>query len=158
MDNGIYTVTLTVNDDDGGVGVDTLTVTVNNVAPTVDAGSDQTVDEGDVVSFSGSFTDPGSADTYVIDWDFGDGLTDSGTLTQSHVYTNDGIYTATLTITDDDGSSTSDTLTVTVNNVAPMLLIVEFIDGTTYKSFDEGDRPYLTLTGDWTDPGADDYG
>ena len=47
----------------GGPGSDTLAVTVINVAPTVDAGADQTVNEGDVVSFSGSFSDPGSGDT-----------------------------------------------------------------------------------------------
>jgi hypothetical protein len=53
---------------------------VNNVAPTMDARSDQTVDEGAVVNFSGSFTDPGLVDTHTIDWDFGDGTTTGGAL------------------------------------------------------------------------------
>ena len=35
-------------------------VIVNNVAPVVNAGGDQTVEEGVGVSFSGSFTDAGS--------------------------------------------------------------------------------------------------
>ena len=53
--SGTFTVTLTVTDDDGGVGSDTLVVTVNpaNVPPAVDAGPDQTVNEGSTVNFAG---------------------------------------------------------------------------------------------------------
>jgi VCBS repeat-containing protein len=104
-----------------------MTLTVNNVAPTVDGGSDQTVNEGDIVSFSGWFTDPGSADTHTIAWDFGDGTTAAGTLTPTHVYADNGVYTVALTVTDDDGASTSDTLAVTVNNVAPNVETI-FVD------------------------------
>jgi len=118
-DNGVYTVTLTVTDDDGGSTSDTLLVTVANVAPVVNAGDDQLADEGSSVSFSGGFTDAGSADTHTMLWDFGDGATASGTLSPSHAYADNGVYTVTLTVTDDDGGSTSDTLTMTVNNVAP---------------------------------------
>ena len=118
VDNGVYTVTLTVTDDDGGVGADTLEVTVNNVAPTVNAGANQTSDEGDPVNFGGSFTDPGTVDTHTFHWDFGDGGS-SGSLTTSHVFADDGVYRVTLTVTDDDGGVGTDTLTVTVNNVAP---------------------------------------
>ena len=39
-DNGVYTVTVTVMDDDGGVTVQTFEVTVNNVAPTLDVAPD----------------------------------------------------------------------------------------------------------------------
>ena len=105
--------------DQMGTDTDTAVVTVSNVAPSVDGGADQTVDEGDAVSFSGSFSDPGSADTHTIAWDFGDGTTDSGTLTPTHTYGDDGVYTVNLTVTDDDGGVGVDTLDITVNNVAP---------------------------------------
>ena len=45
-DNGTYTVTVTVNDDDGGSDSETFSVTVNNVAPTLAVVADQNVDEG----------------------------------------------------------------------------------------------------------------
>jgi PKD repeat protein len=90
-DDGSYIVTLTVVDDDGGVGVDTLTVTVTNVAPMVYAGRDQNVAEGDTVQFSGSFTDT-DYDTHTVEWDFGDGHTASGTLQPTHQYGDDGSY------------------------------------------------------------------
>jgi len=124
VDDGTYTVTLTVTDDDGGVGADTLTVMVNNVPPAVDAGPDQTVNEGNTVNFSGSFTDPGAADSHTIEWDFGDGSPPvSGSLTPSHAYVDDGTYTVTLTVTDDDGGVGADTLTVMVNDLGPTALL-----------------------------------
>src|SRR5207253_5449231 len=61
-DNGTYTATFTVTDDDGGVGSSSVVVTVNNVAPTANAGAAQTVNEGTAVNLAGTFTEPGSAD------------------------------------------------------------------------------------------------
>jgi PKD repeat protein len=117
---GTYTVKGMIKDNDGGYTEYTTDVMVNNVAPTVDAGQDQTVDEGDTVSFLGSFTDLGWLDTHIIEWDFGDGGTATGTLTPTHAYGDNDVYTVTLTVTDDDGGiGTDDTLTVTVNNIAP---------------------------------------
>lgn len=159
-DNYAGTVVLQVRDSraegalmDGAIS----SVTVNNIAPTVDAGSDQTVNEGDTVSFSGSFTDPGASDTHTIEWDFGDGSTTSGTLTPTHVYGDNGVYTVTLTVTDDDGDVGTDTLTVTVNNVAPSIsdLVMtppnpdnpEFILPTVHEPL---------FTGSVIDPGSDD--
>ena len=58
-DNGVYTITITITDDDGGIGVDTAIIIVNNVPPTVDIGPDIEVFAGDTVDFSGTFSDPG---------------------------------------------------------------------------------------------------
>ena len=128
--------------------VDTTTVTVDNVAPTVNAGSDQTIDEGDTVSFVGSFSDPGPLDTHTVEWDFGDATTETGILTPTHVYGDNGIYTVTLTVTDDDSGESTDTLTVTVNNVAPS------VEPFGPFTVDEGTQLGLTATS--TDPGSDD--
>jgi len=105
---------------------ETATVTVSNVAPTVEAGADQTVDEGSSMSFSGSFTDPCAEDTHTIEWNFGDGSF-SSELNPTHDYDDNGVYTVTLTVTDDDGGVGTDTLTVTVNNVAPTINESSFI-------------------------------
>ena len=148
-DNGTYTVTLTVTDDNAASTLDILNVTVENVAPIVDAGEDQIANEGDIVSFAGSFTDPGTADTHLIEWDFGDGTQiSSGTLTPTHTYADNGTYVVNLTVTDDDGASTSDTLIVTVNNVAPVL--DECADQTVQWGYT------MTFSRSFTDPG-DDY-
>lgn len=125
----VPTVTNVWDDDFSGIAkvevsdgtlTDTATagVTVDNVAPIANASADQTANEGDTISFSGSFTDPGS-DTHSIQWDFGDGATASETLTPAHKYVDNGVYTVTFNVTDDNGGVGKDTLIVTVNNVAP---------------------------------------
>ncbi len=58
--------------DGSATSTDTATVTVNNVAPTVDAGLDETIVEGGTFSSSGSFTDPGT-DTWTATVNYGDG-------------------------------------------------------------------------------------
>ena len=122
-DDGLYTVTIDVEDDDGGIGSATASVTVQNVAPLVEAGRDQTVDEGAVVRFNGSFMDPGVLDTHTIEWDFGDGTNAANSLTPTHIYADDGEYTVSLSMIDSDGGFGSDTLTVGVTNKPPVVEI-----------------------------------
>jgi plastocyanin len=96
-----------------------LDITVLARTPVVDAGPDQTVNEGDLVAFSGSYNDPDVGETHTIGWDFDDGTAASGTLTPTHTYPDNGTYTVTLTVTDSGGRSGQDTLTVVVNDLGP---------------------------------------
>jgi hypothetical protein len=119
----IITVTLQVSDGDGGVTTDSTTVTVNNVAPTADAGGPYTVDEGGSVGLSGSGTDP--VDTLSYAWDLdNDGYYDdaTGQTPTFDASSLDGPATVTVTlqVSDGDGGVTTDSTTVTVNNVAPI--------------------------------------
>ena len=115
-DDAVYTVGLRVTDTEGATAATTTTITVQNIAPIVNAGADRSARPNEVVTFSGAFTDPGVLDTHTIAWDFGDGGTTSGTLSPTHTYVNSGSYTVTLTITDDDDGVGVDTLRVNVRS------------------------------------------
>jgi uncharacterized repeat protein (TIGR01451 family) len=110
-----YTIRLHLSDSDGAVTSETASVTVHNVAPGVTASAAQTTSQsGAPLDFSGLITDPGLEDTFTILWDFGDGVTVTGSLTPTHVYTSPGIYTVSLTVSDDDGGMGQDSLVVQV--------------------------------------------
>ncbi|MBL7189126.1 MAG: cadherin-like domain-containing protein [Phycisphaerae bacterium] len=133
-------VTITATNQSGASSQTTFDLIVKNVAPVVTAGPDQSDDEGNAVSFSGSFTDAGSADIHTIEWDFGDGQTTSGILTPDHTYVANGVYTVTLTVTDNDGGMGSDTLTVTVHDLGPTAVLAgdTTLDEGQSGSFDAG--------------------
>ncbi|HUW56747.1 MAG TPA: PKD domain-containing protein [Planctomycetota bacterium] len=125
-DDGEYTVTLTVNDGNGGSSIDALTVTVDNVAPTVQILTEpQTLYQYEDMSLSARFTDVGIVDTHAASIAWGDGTITpgvvdplEGTVTGGHHYTASGTFTVTVTVTDDDGGTSSATLTVTVLDTA----------------------------------------
>jgi PKD repeat protein len=108
-DNGIYTATLTVTDSGGRSATATRVVTVNNVAPTANAGGPYSGAAGASIVLTGSATDPSSVDTaagFTFAWNFGDGTTGTGAK-PSHVYASAGNYTVTLTATDKDGGKSA---------------------------------------------------
>src|SRR5205085_8976356 len=111
-DNGTYTVTVKVNDKDGGYDSKTFTVTVANVPPTVTPPANQSSNEGASASFTlGSFSDPGANDgPWSVDVDWGDSSAHTtftqntrGSLgSQAHTYADNGTYTVTVKVTDKD--------------------------------------------------------
>jgi PKD domain-containing protein/thrombospondin type 3 repeat protein len=157
-DNGTYTVKARILDKDDGYTEYTTNVVVNNVAPVVDTGAGTTINEGDAFSGVGSFTDPG-ADTWTATVDYGDGsgvqsLSLSGkTFSLSHVYADDGTYAVEVCVTDDDSGKGCDTLTVTVNNVAPTVGTLNIVGGTGTACM-AGNS--VTLDFGFTDPGVND--
>ncbi len=115
-DNGIYNLRLQVTGPSGLTDTMTTTVTVTNLPPLVNAGSDRQATRGVEIVFNGIFTDAGWLDTHTFHWDFGDGASASGALTPSHTYAQTGPFLVTLTVTDDDGGPGSDSLTVNVSD------------------------------------------
>lgn len=117
-------MTLTVTDDGGLTDSDTSTATiadVPNVAPTADANASYLGTAGLPGTFdgSGSFDPDGSIVSY--DWNFGDGSTGTG-VSPTHIYAAEGLYTVTLTVTDDGGLTDSDTSSAVIDpapNVPP---------------------------------------
>ncbi|MEL4320452.1 PKD domain-containing protein [Leifsonia sp. YIM 134122] len=120
---GTYTVSLTVTDDEGGTNTKTTSVTVApapppNVAPTASFTSSAAFLKLSVDASASSDSD-GTIAGYA--WNFGDGGTGSGELTD-HTYGSAGTYTVTLTVTDDDGAATVTTASVSVTAPPPNVL------------------------------------
>lgn len=166
---GTYTVTIVVTDSQGATTTQTLTITVLNVAPqlgTISAPSDPVETHTDV-NTSVNFTDPGVIDTHTAVWDWGDGNTSVGTVTEAsgsgsvtgtHQYNSGGTYMVKVTVTDNNGGSSEKTKTVTivvnqppyVNPISGAVLNV----GETYAangSFTDSDSASWTATVDYDD-------
>ena len=119
-DNRRLTIAVNVFDDEGASDQNNVTLDVLNVAPNVDAGPDQVAFVGDAVSFLGSFDDPGTLDTHTVEWAFGDNTGVAANLTPDHIYTTTGLFTAELTVTDDDGETGTDSAEVRAVEVVPL--------------------------------------
>jgi PKD repeat protein len=170
-DDGVYNITLTLEDDDGGTTTSMTTVTVYNVEPEIDSITAPPGSEGSLILFSSTAADIGT-DDLTFTWNWGDGTPQTTTThyndgtgpdplpspwgtypftatdTQTHIYGDDGVYTITLTVEDDDEGVAVTTTDVVINNVAPTITLVIAPSG------DEGSE--LTFSADVTDPGSDD--
>lgn len=118
---GVYTLRLTVTDDDGAVGTDDIKITVNslNVAPIANAGNDKSITlPTNSTNLVGSGTDPeGPIASYV--WEQLSGptasLTNAGSATVTVGVSLAGIYVFRLNVTDNAGNTDFDDVQLVVN-------------------------------------------
>lgn len=117
------TILLDLIDDDGTFpAVASQGLTVNDVAPVVNAGGNTTVNAGVLFTRAGSFVDPGADSVWTATVNYGDGggnvpltLNPDKTFNLSHTYTP-GLRTVTVIVNDKDG--VTGTATFTVDSVA----------------------------------------
>jgi endonuclease G len=103
--------------------------------------------EGSAVAMSAAASFDPNGGVIGYEWSFGDGVSTTGQ-NVSHTYAQDGIYTVTLVVTDNDGLTDTITTTATVGNVAPLVAGIvgatDLLPGETYAE-----------AGTFSDPGAD---
>lgn len=175
-DNGSFEVHLRVTNTAGYSDTDTATVTVTNVAPTVvlDPAQLTTRDEGQALQVQATFSDPGWLDTYTGSVDLGTTYladvagtvavtgqgppADVGTIDGTVTYGDDGSFTVTVSVTDDDSGTGESAFVVTVSNLDPTATIDESaaleINGVKTIFADAGE--VVPLSAQVTDAGSDD--
>jgi len=125
--------------------------------------SGATVNEGSVWTSSGSFSDRNRQHSWAATVNYGDGsgpqalaLNSDQTFALSHLYPSYGTYTATVTVADNVGDSTSSFAVVEVSDVVPV--VTAFVGATLARG------ATYSASGSFTDPGANiwtatvDYG
>ena len=126
---GVFTVTFTVTDSLGlpDPTPDTVQITVQAVGNQAPNGvintpsSNQVINVGDSVSFSGTGSDPDGNTPFTYSWNFGSGSGIGNTSSRnpgSKTFNNAGVFTVTFTVTDSLGlpDPTPDTVQITVNS------------------------------------------
>ena len=169
--DGTYPVEVCVTDDAGDTGCDELEldVRVTNAPPVPATQEDAVAVEGDVVTRMVAFADDNPDDVHTATVDWGDGsppepvaLADGGALGTgggAHRYPEDGTYTVTFEVCDDEPTCEQVTSDVVVANAAPAVVPeVTIVDGPGGRSFridatydDVGVLDTHTATIDWDD-------
>jgi hypothetical protein len=157
FDDGVGVVNLTLTSELGSDTASTL-VAVANVAPAVTGGPDLATVEGTPITLTATFVDPGLRDTHTAQIDWGDGSTstfaippNARALSATHTYANQGVFTALVTVRDDDGGAGTASVLTTVTNLPPSMAPMSGPDHPTRAG------TLITVSATFTDPGVLDH-
>ncbi|QDT49187.1 PKD domain protein [Symmachiella dynata] len=165
----LYPVTISVVDNENSGSQQQLDVTVQNVAPEITTLTTKpdAVEEGSPLVLDGTYSDVGSRDTHTATIDWGDGTTSNvaaagGLFSGEHTYVDSGVYTIAVTLTDDDGGSSTSQINVTIGNAIPMLadltitspIFENDIATVTGRVVDAGSRDTHIVSVNWGDGSA----
>jgi PKD repeat protein len=115
--NGVYQVTLHINDSDGPTVTRIKSITITDTTPIAEFNyNPSTPTEGQDVQFTDLSTSYDHVTTWL--WDFDDGST-SAIPNPTHVFAKNGTYSVTLTVWEADGDSDSITHIIAVSDLAP---------------------------------------
>jgi predicted transcriptional regulator/PKD repeat protein len=139
----VYSLMATLRGNDGTL-VDTQQITIwvrddgQNLPPVaVISPDEQTIALGEEAELmgNGSYDPDGRVVSY--EWEFGDGITATGAKV-THAYRAQGVYTVTLTVTDDEGATGTSTGTVRVTAGGPDMMV--WIDSlsTDHRTYEAG--------------------
>src|SRR5262249_35012884 len=104
--------------------------------------------EGSAIAMSAAASRDPNGTVVSYAWNFGDGKSGSGP-TALHTYAQDGVYTVTVTVTDNDGRTDTTQAIASVANVVPV--VAPFAGATLLPA------ETYTATGSFTDPGMDPW-
>ena len=112
-----------MQDDELGASLTTATVAVGNVAPTVTVAVLANEPEGKRLALGVTAADPGADTVSAIVVDWGDGTTAAFAAGAeiAHAYADDGTYTVSVSVTDEDGTFAAEPFTLFVGNLDPVI-------------------------------------
>ena len=132
--DGRHTITVQVSDGNGGTDSQNVTITVTEVNqnPRLDPIGAQTIDETDTLRFTATAHDvdiyQGSPNSlrFSLDGDMprGASITREGSFSWRPDQSQDGVHSINVTVSDGNGGTASELVSVTVNDIAPRLVSV----------------------------------
>lgn len=125
---GDYTVQLIVSDDNNNESLpDTVLIVGNNIKPVANAGPDQYVNIGDIVTLDGSASTDEDGDSLTYSWSIvaipegsSSALSDPNSLMPTMEFDSHGTYEFELVVHDGIIASNPDRIALTVDNVKPV--------------------------------------
>lgn len=120
-----YTIEVNITDDDGATAGESFVISVENKPPIISLNvSSSVVSTYESITFDATGTMDSDAGGSIVSyhWDFKDETTATGQVV-THSFENPGIYCVLLTVTDNEGGTATELVTIKVVNQLPVVVL-----------------------------------